>query len=313
MRNIIIIVLVSISFSFINFDNVVDHERENIQIEEVHKKTQLPYLAAFGDSIKIYDSPYDSSRIVGILHRFDSIPQCGIYLNKRLENLNEIYGSKWIGVEFCNDSCWVKTSDSISFEVDIEKFNQLIIQHRVHYVEIAGIGYRESQVIDTTNNVRITGSYISRKYSQPINDSLYLFIDGWQVKIFNTRQDSFIYNKIGNIPALNREYNQLYYLIWQEDSIGKYGYHYKRDIPCELVMYNYKTNKDTTIYKVESIEEKPYYWGPDYRYDTELKIAKEKEGNMVIEFELYRMNPNPTDYDDFIKSIIKVDILKNGY
>jgi len=321
MKNTLYIILALITISCANNQKGKDNFNSTTKVIETKKEQQpkkklniqLPLIAAFGDSIQIYDKPNDSSEVIGLLKRFESLPHFDIYLNKKHEKLKyNSWFTKWIGVKYNEDTCWVKSKDSISFEVDIERFNQLVIQHRFHYVEIEGEGYCGTQVIDTTRNLKLFNSWMYRKYCYPINDSLYLFNVGkGNIIIYNTLQDSITYNEIGMVPVLNKEFNQLFFLKWQEGSIEKYGYDDRNEIPCELIMYNYRTNVDTVIYKTDSIERKPYNWGPDYRYDTELKIKKGVENNIVLEFELYRMKPDPIHEGDYVKSIVKVDTLGN--
>lgn len=320
MKKILFYALAFIASSCVRERNVENSvtvnqlDAEEVKLEAVDEnddvsEVPLPCISAYGHEVRIYRFPGDTSEIIGVLKKFDSIPFFDVYIDEKKQILtyNKHWSTNWIAVKYENDTAWINVKDSISFASGIEIFNQLIIQHRIYYAEITGIGYCESQVIDTLLGKRILESQLQTKYCQPLNDSLYLFNDVFgNLKIYNTECDSFVFEESGMIPSHNPKYNQLFYFRCSEGTAV--SNEMNNEIPCKLLLYNYINNKGRTLFQADSVGLKPYYWGPDYSYNTEVTI-EQTENNVLVGFDLYTLIPHYMEDDEFVKTRVRVDTM----
>lgn len=285
--------------------------KENNKIEtqpQDLKEIKGNQLVAYSDSIPVYSSPRETSNIIGFLRELEVVPRYDYYVNEYGTYSKFDINAHWLPVKFENDTGWVNRFQNVSFECDIDTFNNIAILNQVNLVEMIGIGYTNSQVRIIKTKKNILNQYLNRNTCYPINDSLYIFSLGSDsVVIYNTKSSSFVYKGIGGANVLCKENNCIYYLRWSKDSVDSYGYHYLTETFCQLLQYNIKTNTDTILFTENDIEQRPYTWDPDYRYLTSIQL-KDINNDRYIFFELHKVKPDAVDEGDFITKEIQIKI-----
>lgn len=302
----LLIILVFTSCSQKN-SKVKEKLNENINVQPKSQVKQKPnlkkeskkfknYIIAYSDSIPILSSPSSESDTLGYLEDLGKLERYNSFVSMYGKTTNSIYSARWFSVNYHNDTAWVNGLENISLKLDVDTIGILQIRNKTHLGEICGICYQSSQVRNLVTTKQIISERLNLENCEQINDSLYLF-DGNTIKIYNSNRDKIIYNVVGGAVCGNSEQKKIFYLKW-------------KDIPCELIMYNWSTGTEKKLFIETDINKRPLHYGPDYGYLTELDIFDTID-NMFLTFELYKMKPNPKDEGDYNKYKIKVDTSGN--
>jgi len=122
--------------------------------------------------------------------------------------------------------------------------------------------------------------------------------------IYDSQNESFIYEANGGVNTLLNNHNKLYYLRWSKDTVNNYASEVSKAVQCKLIEYNYKTNTDTILYTESDINKRPYHWGPDFRYLTKIEF-KNRNDSLFATY-LYYQPDTTNDYGEYCKELNEV-------
>jgi len=252
------------------------------------------YLVAYANKIPILNSPSLNADTIGFLMDLEVIERYLSYYSTNGVSIEANYQNiDYYPVKYQDDTAWIEIQDDISIKYEIDTNNNLIFRNIYKQGDFwCDVCYQKSIIynLKTSSNWTISTSL---EKSFELNDSLFLFSFYDSIKIYNINNNSFLYSVIGGVVIQEPEMNRIYYLSW---STGKYN----KDSPCKLVRYNYSNDNEKTLFLENDLTKRPYYWGPNFQYFTDLKI-KDSISNKYLTFTLFQMREDAEDEGDFVE------------
>lgn len=272
-------------------------------------------IVAYTDSVEIYKNHSDTSEKIGYINYLGTYERLNEY-DKGFADWYLRY-PEWIGIIYKEDTCWIKRNEKISSKLDIDTIGDLVFLNRYGYCDFSGMYncYVASKVFkinaDLNKNNLIVEKRLELKTCRRLNDSLYLLTNDYNwIRIYNTRTQAFSYQNNGGSIEIRENENKLFFIKFEIDTVGKNNYPLRKEIPCKLIMLDYRTNKEKTLFKEKDIKKKPYTCGPDLCNLSDL-VIKDSLNNLIIEFIINKMKPKPTHETDAYFYRYTVDILGN--
>ncbi len=278
------------------------------ELEKNTKDSILPqnYLVAYENNIPILDSCSRIADTIGFLKDLQIIERfTAFYYPDGVLAESDNQNTLWYPIKYNNDTGWIDRYENVSLKYDVDTINNLVFRNITGFGEVCGTCYQKSLVYNLkTKNIVLSHS-LDLSYSFVLNDSLFLFNFSDSIKIYNSNKNSFTYNGSGGAICNKPEISVIYFLRWNTGQ-------FKSKSPCKLIQYNYLTKKEQVLFIEKDIAKRPFWWGPNYRYLTEI-IINDSAVNLFLTFKLFKMKADAQDEGDFNEFNIIVDTSGNVF